>query len=232
MNRLERSLALALALGLSAACTRPQDDEGELPGRADDDIEQAANEFVAETRQALNELGEDFQELEATNADLQGESAAAWANTREEIVQARQELEEDMARMERASAAEAEEIHARFADNLETMTHRVERAELLATDGSEELVNAAQRRIDEVDRNIESMQAETVRLPMEVRDGASQEVENLRTEASEVRESVMSLTDAAPQEIEEQREEIAEDVASLWASVRRERFEMQAELDN
>ena len=84
----------------------------------------------------------------------------------------------------------------------------------------------------EVESDIQSMQTETARLPMEVRDGAARDVENLRTEANDVRERVMSMAGAAPQEIEEQREELAEDVANLTASVRRETFELQAELEN
>jgi hypothetical protein len=112
------------------------------------------------------------------------------------------------------------------------MTHRVERAELLATDGNEEFVSAARERLAEADRDIQSLQAEAARLPMEARDDISRSVEDLRSQANDVRESVTSFNDAGPQEIAEQREEVAEEVASLTASVRRETFEMQAQLEN
>jgi hypothetical protein len=233
VNKLQTSLALVLALGLSAACTQPQQDELEDDAsRAGEAVEQAANEVVTETREALNELGAEFRELETTNANLQGEGATAWAETREEIVQAREELETDLARMETATEAEAEAIHARVADNLETITHRVERAELLATDSGEEFVNAAQQRLAEIERDIESLRTETARLPMEVREETSETVESLREQANDVRESVQSAVDAAPERVADQRDELAEDVATLSATVRREMFELQAELDN
>jgi ElaB/YqjD/DUF883 family membrane-anchored ribosome-binding protein len=238
MKTLDKSLILLFALGLSAGCAQPQDDDVDLDegtpsteeiGQA---VEETSQEFATEAREAMNELGTAFQELETTNANLQGESAAAWAEAREEITQARQELQSDLDRVGTASAEESQQIRARIADNLERMTHRVERAKLVGADGSEEFVSAAQERLAEIDQDIQSLQSEAAQLPMETREQASQTVESLRSEANDVRETLMSMADAAPQEIAEQRDQIADEVATLSASVRRETFEMQADLES
>ena len=57
-----------------------------------------------------------------------------------------------------------------------------------------------------------------------------QSVESLRTEVEDVRETVMSIVYEAPDQIAERREAMAEDIAALFASVRRETFELHAEL--
>jgi hypothetical protein len=230
MTRLDLSLALALALMCGTACAGPQRDRGEQAAPSDD--EQVADQFRSEAREALDELNDEFRELETTNANLQGESATAWAETREQILQVRQELETDLDRLEGATTDEADDVRARVADSFETMTHHLERAKLLATDDNQEFVTAARNRLAEADRGIQSLQAEAARLPMQAREEVSQSVESLRSEANDVRETVMSFSNAAPQDIAEQREEVAEEVAALSASVRRETFEMQAELDN
>jgi F0F1-type ATP synthase membrane subunit b/b' len=102
----------------------------------------------------------------------------------------------------------------------------------LATNGDAEFVTAARERLAEVERDIASLQSNAARLPMDAREEASQSVEDLRSQANDVSETVMSIADAAPQEIAEQREEVADDVAALSASVRRESFELQAALEN
>jgi ElaB/YqjD/DUF883 family membrane-anchored ribosome-binding protein len=187
-------------------------------------------QFVADAREALNELGAKFEELDARNRNLQGESAGAWATVREEISQAGDQLESDLDRLGVAAVQEVDNLRMRIAANLETLTHRVERAELLATDGSEEFVNAARDRLAEIDQDIQSLQSEAAQLPMEAREEASKSVETLRSEANEVREAVTSMAEASPQLVAEQRERLADDVASLWASVRRETLEMKTEL--
>jgi ElaB/YqjD/DUF883 family membrane-anchored ribosome-binding protein len=236
MKTLDKSLILLLALGMSAGCAQPQDDDFDEAVPSTEEIgqavEQTSQEFTAEAREALNELGTAFQELETNNADLQGESAAAWAEARAEITQARQELQTDLDRVGNATAEESQQIRSRIADNLERMTHRVERAKLEGADGSDEFVSAAQERLAEIDQDIQSLQSEAAQLPMETREQASQTVEGLRTEANDVRETLMSMADAAPQEIAEQRDQIADDVATLSATVRREIFEMQADLES
>jgi hypothetical protein len=228
------SLAGMLVLGVSTACAGPQQDRGDMEASeapsASEAVQATAEQFRNEAREALNELRADFDELEASNADLQGESAAAWAQVREEIVQIRQELETDVDRLQTAAAEESHLVRSRITQNFEAMTHRVERAELLATDGNEEFVNEAQERLAEIDANIQSLQSEAAKLPVEAREGASASVENLRTEANDVREAVRSMVEAAPQQIAEQREELAEDVAALSASVRREMLELHADL--
>jgi hypothetical protein len=231
MKRLDGVFALVLALGLSAGCVGYQT-ENEEAARPNDRVQPTGDAFVSEAREALDELNAKFRELETSNADLQGESATAWADAREEIVQVRQELATDLDRLGGTSTQDADEVRARVAQNLESMTHHVERAELLATDGNEEFISAARERLAEADRDIQSLQADAARLPMEAREDVSQSVEELRSQANNVRESVTSFTDAGPQEIAEQRDEVAEDVASLTASVRREAFELQAELEN
>jgi hypothetical protein len=231
MKKVDRALAFMLALGLSAACAGPQPERGD-DARPSDRNESAADEFVSEARQALNELGDEFEELETRNADLQGESAEAWAEAREEIVQVRQSLATDLDRLSGASTEDAEDVRSRVAESLATMTHHVERAELLATNGDAEFVTAARERLAEVERDIASLQSNAARLPMDAREEASQSVEDLRSQANDVSETVMSIADAAPQEIAEQREEVADDVAALSASVRRESFELQAALEN
>ena len=251
MKNTPMSLALILVLGASTACEGPREDraedqvdrverEAEQAGdavqrgaeRAGNAVQETADEFGNDAREALEELREEFDELETSNADLQGESAAAWTRARDEVVQVRQELEADLEQLENASAEEADGIRARIAQNFEAMTHRVERAELLAIDGNEEFLTEARERLAEIDRNIQALQADAARLPVEAREDASRTVESLRSEANDVRETMSSFTAAAPQQIAEQREEVAEDVAALSASVRREALELQADLDN
>jgi hypothetical protein len=229
MKKLEMGLTLALALGLGAGCAMPPRETSEVSAR--ERAEQTGDSFASVAREALNELNNDFEELVTDNARLDGERAEAWADTREQILEVRQELETDLERLETASRDNSEEIRSRFAQNFETMTHHVERAKLLATDGRD-FVSAARQRLEEVDREIQSLQAGAGRLPMEAREDASRAVEDLRSQRNDVEEVVMSIADAAPQEIEEQRDELADDVAALSADVQREGLELQAELDN
>jgi hypothetical protein len=239
MKGLNMPAVLMLVLGVSAACEAPPQDRTELhpdapaqpeqPTRGSE-VQETADEFASDAREAWNELRAEFDELDARNGNLQGESAGAWAAVREEIVQARQQLEADLDRLEVAAVQEVDDMRSRIAANLETITHRVERAELLAVDSSDEFVNAAQERLAEIDQDIQSLQSEAAQLPMEARAAAAESVESLRTEANDVKENVMAMAEAAPQQVAEQREQLADDVASLWASVRRESLEMRSEL--
>jgi hypothetical protein len=231
MNGLDKARALVLAFGFSTACAGPATERTDEAARPTDDREQTGDEFVVEARQTLDALGDDLEGLETRNARLQGESAEAWAEAREEIVQTRQQLATDLDRLSGASTEDAEEIRVRVAESLATMTHHLQRADLITTD-DEEFVAAARERLAEVDRDIESLRSDAARLPMDARDDASQSIEDLRSQANDVREAVTSIADAAPEEIAEQREGVADDVAALSASVRRESFEMRAEVDN
>jgi ElaB/YqjD/DUF883 family membrane-anchored ribosome-binding protein len=221
----------------AAACGAPQQDrtlDADVPAGSEQatraDSIQQDTQFESDARAALDELGAKFEELDARNRNLQGESAGAWATVREEIVQAGDQLESDLDRLGVAAVQEIDNLRMRIASNLETITHRVERAQLLAADGGEEFVNAARDRLAEIDQDIQTLQSEAAQLPMEAREAASQSVETLRSEANDVREAVTSMAEAAPQQIAEQRERLADDVASLWASVRRETLEMKSEL--
>ena len=231
MMQLDKALALAIALGLGAACAGPQTERSDEAARPSDRVEQTGDGFASEAREALNDLGDELEELETNNADLRGESAEAWAETREEIVQVRQQLATDLDRLGGASTADANEVRTRIANNLATMTHHVERAKLLATDDAE-FATVVRNRLTEVDRDIESLRSDAARLPMDAREEASQSVEDLRSQANDVRESVMSIADAAPQDVAEQREEVADDVAQLSAAVQRESFELRSDLEN
>ena len=106
MKKPEKALALMLALALSAACAGPQPERGEEAGLPNDRNEQTGD-FVSEARQALDELGDDFDELETRNARLQGENAEAWAESRDEIVRAREALNTDLERLDGASTENA-----------------------------------------------------------------------------------------------------------------------------
>jgi hypothetical protein len=136
MKTLDKSLVLMLALAFSAACAEPQQDRDDdaVPSTEEigQAIDQTATEFANDTREALDELNAEVDELEMSNADLEGESAAAWSEVQQEIADARQEVENDLSRLGSATAEETDQIHSRIARNLETMTHRVERAKLLA----------------------------------------------------------------------------------------------------
>ena len=237
MKRSHLSWAMTLALVFGTACMDSQRDQvelerGDTPERVGEAIREAADDFRDGAREAMDDLKEEFAELETNSANLQGESAAAWARTREEIVQARDEMETDMGRLQTAAADDLGDIRSNIADNYETMTQRVERAELLATDGNEEFVSEARERLAEADRDIQSLQTDAAGLPIEARQGASQIVDNLRSEANDVRDTLTLIAGAAPQQIAERRAAVADDVASLFASVRRESFEMRSALND
>src|SRR5689334_3953118 len=135
MKRAEISLVLVLALAGSTACSREeQADLDRTVERAENGIQQTADQWTNDAREALNDLGNEFDELETRNANLQGESAAAWTEVRDQVRQIRQELANDVDRLQTSTAEEAHEVRARIARNFEGMTHRVERAKLLATD--------------------------------------------------------------------------------------------------
>jgi DNA-directed RNA polymerase subunit F len=233
MKKLEMVTTLALVLGVSTACAMPARDTGEANPRsgADASAEQTGDPFASAVREAYDSLNSDFEELVTANARLDGDRAEAWTTTREEILAVREELGTDLDRLQGASTDDVGAIRSRVTDNFESMTHHVERAKLLATDDGD-FMSAARQRLVEVDRDIESLQSDAGRLPMEAREDASQAVEDLRQQRNDVEEAVTALADAAPQEIEEQRSDLADDVATLSASVQREEFEMQAELDN
>ncbi len=230
MKRFEIAWMLALVLGSSAACATQPRDTGEVA--AGDRAEQTGDSFASAARAAFNEMNDDFEELVADNARLDGERAEAWLATREQILEVREELGTDLDRLQEASSDNADEIRARFTRNFETMTRHVERAKLQAADGGRDFVTAARQRLAEVDREIQSLQSDAGRLPMEARENASQAVEDLTRQRNDVEEVITSMSDAAPNEIEEQREALSDDVATLSASVQREGLEMQAELDN
>jgi hypothetical protein len=234
MKRPSALLALALAMG---ACGQPQQEEAEIdrndaPARVGEAIEQGADRFRDGAREALNELGAAFDDLQESSANLQGESASAWAETREEIAEARVEIETDLERLQTAAAEDVDQIEARIASNIETMTHRVERAKLLATDSNEEFVAEARERLQEADQGIQSLGTEAAALPLEAREGAAEDVETLRQEANEVRETLTSIATEAPQQIAEKRDAVADDVAALKAAVRRESFEIRSALND
>ena len=226
MKKVEMAATLALVLGLSTGCGLTGRPTGEVNPR-----QGAEQTFANAAREAFDDLNDDFEELVTANARLDGDRAGAWATTREEILEVRQELATDLDRLQGASRENSGETRSRVTENFETMTHRVERAKLLATDAGD-FMSAARERLVEVDRDIASLQSDAGRLPMEARENASQAVEDLRQQRNDVQEAVTSMADASPQDIEGQRNDLAEDVATLSASVQRQGFEIQAELDN
>ena len=226
----EMTLTLALALGSTVGCAMPARETSEVSAR--DRVEQTGDPFTTAARRGFDELNDDFEELVTDNARLDGERAEEWAESREQILEVRQELATDMDRLETASRDDRDEIHSRIARNFETMTHRVERAKLLWGDDDRDFVSAARQRLEEVDQEIQALQSDAGRLPMEAREEASQTVEDLRRQRNDVEEVVESMADASPPEIEEQRDELANDVAALSATVQREGLELYAELDN
>lgn len=236
MDRSRAVWALAVAFGLGA-CGQPAEDQVEMdrndpPARIGEAVEEAPDRFRDGAREALNELGAAFDQLQESAANLQGESASAWAQTREEFVEARTELEADLDRLQTAAAEEVDQIESRIASNLETMTHRVERAQLLATDSNEEFVAEARESLNDADQGIQSLSAEAAALPLEAREDAAQKVEDLRGEANDVRETLTSMASAAPQQIAERRDAVADDVAALKAAVRRESFEIRSSMND
>jgi hypothetical protein len=232
MKKLDIALTLALVLGTSTACaTSRQTGEVNAGDRAEQP-EETGDAFASAARDALDELNDDFEELTTNSARFDGDRAEAWAETREEILEVRQALATDVDRLQGASREDAQGIRSRVMENLETMTHHIELAKLLATDGGREFVSAAQQSLDGTERQIQEIESDARELPMEVREVASEALEGLRRERNDVEEAVTSLADAAPQEIEEQRVQLADDVAAVSASARRAEFELQAELDN
>jgi hypothetical protein len=231
MKKLDTVFTLALVLGLSTACAMPGRDTGESNPNGAAEAEQAANAFATSAREAYNGLNEDFDELVTANERLDGERAGAWTKTREEIVALREELGADLDSLQGASRETSGAIRSRITQNFEKMTHQVERARLIATDGPE-FMAAARERLVEVDRDIVALQSDAGSLPVEARESASQAVEDLQQQRNDIQEAVTAMADAAPEEIEEQREDVSEDLAALSASVQREEFELQAELDN
>lgn len=193
---------------------------------------QQSNQFVTQARHALDTLSTKMQTLEARNSNLQGQSAGDWVEARQEMMRLRQDLQNDLGGLASATGEEAVEIRQRVAENMDDLTRRVERAELLATDDNREFVSNAQQRIDRIDQEIQTLQSRAAALPLEDREEAAESVENLRTQASDVRQTLTSISNAAPQEIAEQRDDIADDLSALSGSVQRETLEIQADLPN
>ena len=221
MGGIAGALAFALSVGLGCATSQA----GSGP-------EGTGNQFLGTARETLEDLTADFEELAARNARLDGDRAESWEEQREEIAELRRQLAIDVELLESAPTEEREEIHARIAQNLGTMTHQVERAKLLATDGGADLVVAARQRLSQVDRDIQAIEADASRLPVDDRENASELVEQLRERANEVEEDVLTLEDASPEAIEEQRDEVAEGVGALSGTVQRESLELQSQLSN
>jgi len=219
--RIAGTVSVALSMGLGCATSQ----SGSVP-------EEAGSQFMGAARETLDDLTAEFEELAARNARLDSDRAEVWEEQREDIAELRRQLAIDVELLESAPTEDREELHARIAENLGMMTHHVERAKLLATDGGEDLVVAARQRLSEVDRDIQSIEADAGRLAEEDREDASEVVEQLREQANEVEEDVLTLEDASPQAIEEQRDEVAESIAALSGTVQRESLELQAQLPN
>jgi len=215
-------LVFAGACGDQTRDTEPVQDEASVSAN---EFRAAMNDLRTELRSTLDQFGSQISELDERYMSANEEIAQEWEETRDELRSYRQTLEADLARLENASEEEADQLTEGIASDLESLTHRVERAQLKSVESPTEFVSAAQDRLTRLEQDFRALEQEAQALPMEARDEISESMLEFSATADEIRTQLEGLAQASAEEISEEREEIAEDVSSLTASVKRELFE-------
>ncbi len=185
------------------------------------------NELRVDLRSTLDQFGSQIADLDERYQSSSEELAQDWQDTREEMREYRQKLEADLARLEMATADEADGLKDDIAESLEELTHRVERAQLVSIEGGNEFVEASQERLTRLEQDLRTLEQEAPALSTEVRASSTQRMRDFNARTGELRAQLEELTNASAEEISDEREEIAEDIGSLTASVKRELFEVR-----
>ena len=215
-----RHAVLLLLQGLIWSACGPGTNEDGAGGSL---LEAEAAEFVADARAILNEIDSEVAALDSVGAATAAGMGEQWDDTKEDIARALDDVTVGVAELGTTTGERADQLRGEVATGLETLTHRVERAKLVAVDGSHDFVAAARDKLSEIDLDLEALRAE-------VGDDAGAAVEALRADADDLRQRISDMEEALPTEIDEARESLAEAIATLSASIQREWFEARYDL--
>jgi hypothetical protein len=221
--------AIGLAVLLSAGCADSGRDETvrEEAAAAAAAWREAMSELRDDVRSTIDDVGDEIEQLDERYMSAGDEVAETWSESRASMQEYRQGLEADLARLETATADEAQQLKREMADDLEQLTERVERARLESVESGDDFVSASRDRMGQVERDIQTFADEAASLSAEGRANASESMEGLRERAGDLDDKIERLVDATADEIDEKRGDIAQELSSLTASVRRELFEIR-----
>jgi len=238
MKRLNDVSLLLLAAALAMGCSEPAQDQvqeqtseaAQAGGEAVDgtarDIQGAADHFTSNARQALDELGRSVDDLHVQYSDAVGDAAAEWDSAQREILAAQQQLEMDIARAGEATGESLDSAREDIADGVEMLATRVEQARLAAVDGTDEFVAESQRRLSEIEGNIEELRLQASQLTADARADVSDDIESLRMEAADVAQRLDAMAAASAGQMAEAREDVTQAIAGLSGSVQRHGLEL------
>ena len=206
--------------------------EQQQQGRVDEAV--SATEFRTtmdalrvDLRSTLDQFGSQIADLDERYQSANRDMAQKWQDTRDEVREYRQSLEADLARLESATAGEAEGLKEDIAQSLEELTHRVERAQLESIEDGGEFVEASRERLTRLEQDLRRLEQEAPALSMEVRERSTQRMRDFNARTGELRLQLDDLRNASAEQILDDREEIADDIGLLTASVKRELFEVR-----
>ena len=232
MDRRRVALLSLIAAALGFGCAEPDREQAEQAMASGGDAEPreitpASSPFLDEARLAVDELGREVHALGLQYADAAGSRAEEWDVTQRSIMEVREQVEADLARAGAAGPEALEDARVDIVAGLQTLTERVDRAQLEAVEGGQEFVSASEAELMEIDGRIESLRLQAAQRGDAAGNEVALELEALRASADEIAAALASMSAATEDEIAETREEMAQSIASLSGSVQRQWLELR-----
>jgi hypothetical protein len=222
-------LTIALAVSLACACTPADEtaDEATMQGESPSELTAAdapfaSDVFIRDVQSIVQDLDDKVDALATTYADAEGEAASTWDATQRGIVQAREELLEDVMRVREIGDRAPAEIRGEIVDGVETLVVAVEQARSGAAESAEEFVEVSRAQLDDIDFSLQTLTMKSASLPnTQEREQIAQEVDQMELTAEDLTQRVDAIGTASADELADRRVELSQAIALLSGSVYR-----------
>ncbi len=206
-------LPLACCLFVLAACT-PREQEA-----VDTNVEQATAELRDNTQQAISRFDAQINELEANIDNASEDARADMRETIAELRSKRDALQNDLDGLANATADNLDDARTRINRAEAELDESLFQARLDMAQTKDEFQAAAQARMDDLDRQIDEMEAKASNVSADARAQYDETVANLREERRQMGEKWDAFTNATEDNWQDLKGDIASGLTAFGRNV-------------